>query len=97
MEEKETKIFCKKCGKIIEWKSGIPVNKIFLDEFDLESPRYTLCYECRKKWSEKNLKCQDCSTEIDMHNYLFHKKLCDTCYNEKCENFFKAVKRQNSK
>jgi len=33
-------IKCKRCGKLVEWKLGVPVNKGFLNEFELEESRY---------------------------------------------------------
>lgn len=76
---KENTIKCKRCGEIIEFKPGVPVNIMFLDKDNLEEPRYKYCYNCRKKWSEKNLRCKSCNTKISMHEYLGHNKLCDNC------------------
>ena len=77
MENKETRIFCKECGEVIELKPGVPVNKMFLEESELEEPRYTKCYECRKKWCEENLKCKECGVPTNMHEYYWHGNYCE--------------------
>jgi len=79
METKDL-IYCKRCKKnIVELKPGVPLDPSFLDEFEKEEPKNSICYNCRKKWSEENLKCKKCGSRIDMHQYLLHEKCCDEC------------------
>lgn len=39
-----------------------------------------MCKSCYLKWKEKALKCKNCKALIDWHNYYWHIKLCDNCY-----------------
>jgi len=77
--DKKDIIYCKECGDIVEFKPGVPLNPLFLDEFEKEDPKNTICYKCRKKWSEDNLKCKKCGDKVDMHQYLWHEGYCEKC------------------
>jgi len=75
------KIHCKKCGEIVEFAPGIHLDPIFINEYEKDSPKYTACYKCRKKWAEKNLKCKECGKKISMHDYVCHGGFCELHYN----------------
>lgn len=46
----------------------------------VEYSEYDLCKECYSKWKEQEFKCKNCGTAIDGHNYYWHAKLCDVCF-----------------
>ena len=74
---KEGKVYCKECGDIVEFREGVPLDPMFIDEFDKENPRYCYCFKCRKKWVNESLKCKECGCKITMHQYLWHGGYCE--------------------
>jgi NMD protein affecting ribosome stability and mRNA decay len=63
---------------------------------EVEYAEFDLCKSCYYKEKGKKFKCQDCGTEIDGHNYYFHQKLCDGCYEKMLDAYFRRTKEKDS-
>lgn len=56
---------CKKCNSPVDYP---------------QYPENELCKECQTKFRENALKCKICEAPIEWHNYHWHGKQCDNCY-----------------